>query len=304
MSVRITSTAISRGGDTASIVAHSGRAAQQCLERAGIRPDQVGVLINTGVFRDSNTLEPAMAALIQKEAGIGLEYAKNDPRTFAFDLMNGATGVLEAVRVATSILETGGAEYVLIVSGDTHPSLTRHAATDEFPYATCGAAMLLGRTDEPAGFGTVRSVAGAGTPAVEGYVDTSAMGATGRGAMTVVREDDFAERLLAAAVEAAAGVLAESETVEPGDMALVTSTPTPDFGGRIADALGIDREHLRAPDLSDGDPHTAALTAAFDRAVAENTLTGYSRVLFVAAGAGPTAAAVLYRLPAPAGVPA
>lgn len=304
MSVHITATAISRGGDTASIVAHSGRAARLCLERAGVRPDQVGVLINTGVFRDANTLEPAVAALIQQEAGIGLEYAKNDPRTFAFDLMNGATGVLEAVRVATSILETGGVEYVLIVSGDTHPSLARHAATADFPYATCGAAMLLGHTDEPTGFGAVRSVAGVGTPAVEGYVDTSAMGTTGRGAMTVVRDDDFEERLLAAAVEAAAGMLAESEIGEPGGLALVTSTPTTDFGARVADALGIDREHLRAPDLSDGDPHTAALTAAFDRAVAEDTLGGYHRVLFVAAGAGPSAAAVLYRLPVPAGVPA
>ncbi|MBF6353681.1 hypothetical protein IU449_03810 [Nocardia higoensis] len=302
MSVRITSTAISRGGDTASIVAHSGRAARLCLERAGVRPDQVGVLINTGVFRDSNTVEPAVAALIQKEAGIGLEYATHDPRTFAFDLMNGATGVLEAVRVATSILETGSAEYVLIVSGDTHPSLSRHASTDDFPYATCGAAMLLGRTDEPAGFGTVRSVAGAGTPAVEGYVDTAAMGTTGRGAMTVVREDAFEERLLAAAVEAAASVLAESGVGEPGELALVTSTPTPDFGGRVADALGIDRTHVRVPDLTDGDPHTASLTAAFDRAVVEDTLTGYRRVLFVAAGAGPSAAAVLYRLPVPAGV--
>ncbi|WP_067857355.1 hypothetical protein [Nocardia shimofusensis] len=304
MSVRITSTAISRGGETIGIVAHSGRAARLCLERAGVRPDQVGVLINTGVFRDSNTLEPAVAALIQKEAGIGLEYAVDDPRTFAFDLMNGATGVLEAVRVATSILETGSTEYVLIVSGDTHPSLTRPTATAEFPYATCGAAMLLGRTEEPAGFGTVRSVAGAGTPAVEGYVDTAAMGTTGRGAMTIVREDDFAERLLAVAVEAAAGVLAESEAGETGDLALLTSTPTTDFGVRLADALGIDRTHVRAPDLTDGDPHTAALTAAFDRAVADDTLTGYRRVLFVAAGAGPSAAAVLYRLPAPAGVPA
>ncbi|HLS76717.1 MAG TPA: hypothetical protein VK083_08020 [Nocardia sp.] len=304
MTVRIASTAVSRGGDTASIVAHSGRAARLCLEKAGVRPDQVGVLINTGVFRDSNTLEPAVAALIQKEAGIGLEYATHDPRTFAFDLMNGATGVLEAVRVATSILETGSAEYVLIVSGDTHPSTTRHAADADFPYATCGAAMLLGRTGEPAGFGVVRSVAGAGTPAVEGYVDTAAMGTTGRGAMTVVREEDFEERLLSTAVEAAAGVLAESGVGEAGELALITSTPTPEFGGRVADALGIDRAHLRTPDLSDGDPHTAALTAAFDRAVAEDSLAGYRRVLFVAAGAGPAAAAVVYQLTAPAGVPA
>lgn len=303
MSVHITATALSRGGETASIVAHGGQAARRCLERAGVRPDQVGVLINTGIFRDENTLEPAVAALIQQAAGIGLEYGRDDPRTFAFDLMNGATGVLEAVRVATSILETGSAEYVLIVSGDTHPSLGGHAADVDFPYATCGAAMLLGRTAEPSGFGTVHSVAGAGdTPGVAAFVDTATMGTTGRSAMTVEREEGFADRLLAAAVEAGAAALADADDL--GDIALVTSTPTADFGERVADALGIDRAHLRTPDRTDGDPHTAALTAAFDRAVADGTLSGYRRVLFVAAGAGPAAAAVLYRLPALAGAPA
>jgi 3-oxoacyl-[acyl-carrier-protein] synthase-3 len=61
---------------------------------------------------------------------------------------------------------------------------------------------------------------------------------------------------------------------------------------------------VRTPDLTDGDPHTAALPLAYDRAVTEDTLGGYSHLLFVAAGAGPAAAAVLYRLPAPVGAPA
>ncbi|WP_028476796.1 hypothetical protein [Nocardia sp. CNY236] len=303
MSVRIKSTGISRAGDTHSIVEHSGRAAKLSLERAGVRPDQIGLLINAGIFRDSNTVEPAVSALIQKAAGIGLEYTRHDPRTFSFDLMNGAVSVLNAVQVATSVLETGSAEHVLIVSGDTHPSVARSTADDDFPYATCGAALLLERTDEPIGFGRVHVVAGEGTPAEEAYVDVTTMGTVGRGLMTVERETGFDDRLLEVAVEAARQALGASDDVALGDIALIASTPSPDFPTRLSSALGIDESAVRTPDLSDGDPHTAALTAAFDEAVTKNTVTDFGHVLFVAAGAGPSAAAVLYRLPALAGAP-
>ncbi|MEV0246686.1 hypothetical protein AB0H76_08875 [Nocardia sp. NPDC050712] len=296
MGVRIKATGTSRGAGTNSIVEHSGLAARNSLAQAGIQPEQVGVLINAGVFRDSNTVEPAVSALIQKAAGIGLDYhSKDDARTFSFDLMNGAIGVLNAVQVASSVLETGGVEHVLIVSGDTHPSLARSAADAEFPYATAGAALLLERTADAEGFGRVHTATAPGTPAVQSYVDTATMGTVGRGLMTVEREPDFADRLLGVALEAALAALADQDL---SGLALIASTPTPEFPKLLADALGIDQDAVRTPDLSDGDPHTAALPLAYDRAVTEGTLGGFTRVLFVAAGAGPSAAAVLYQLPA------
>lgn len=295
MGIRIRATGTSRSTDTHSVVTHSGRAAAQCLERAGVRPDQVGVLINTGVFRDSNTVEPAVAALIQKAAGIGLDYTRNDPRTFSFDLMNGAVGVVNAVQVAGSVLSTGSTEHVLIVAGDTHPSLARSSADAEFPYATSGVALLLEQVDGAEGFGPVFTATAPGTPAGQAYVDTAAMGTVGRTLMTVEREPDFEDRILEVAVAVAHSALAD---LDGAFVALIASTPSPRFPGRLADALDIDRDAVRVPDLSDGDPHTAALPLAYARASAEGTLTGYTHVLFVAAGAGPSAAATLYRLPA------
>ncbi|BEK85154.1 hypothetical protein [Nocardia seriolae] len=79
MGVRIKSTGISRDTDTFSIVELSGRAAKAAMASAGIEPGQVGVMINAGIFRDSNTVEPAVSALIQKAAGIGLDYVKEGP---------------------------------------------------------------------------------------------------------------------------------------------------------------------------------------------------------------------------------
>ncbi|MGV9820636.1 hypothetical protein [Nocardia xishanensis] len=304
MGVRIKSTGVSRAGDTHSIVAHSGRAARRAMDRAGIQPEQIGVLINAGVHRDSNTVEPAVSALIQKAAGIGLEYEKDDRTSFSFDLMNGAVGVLNAVQVGTAILETGSAEHVLIVSGDTHPSLTRAVADDEFPYATAGAALLLERTDEPEGFGHVHVATADGTPAIEAYVDTATMGTVGRGLMTIEREAGFEDRLFDIALETARAALAEAGDVDLAATVLIASTPSEEFPLRLADALGIARDSVRTPDLSDGDPHTAALPLAYDRAVAQDSFGSHTRVLFVAAGAGPSAAAVLYRLPDLVGAPA
>ncbi|MFI1912001.1 hypothetical protein [Nocardia sp. NPDC020380] len=300
MGVRIKSTGISRDTDTFSIVELSGRAARRAMENAGVQPGQVGVLINAGIFRDSNTVEPAVSALIQKAAGIGLDYVKEDPRSFSFDLMNAGSGVLNAVQVAQAVLATGSTEHVLIVSGDTHPSLERSAGDSEFPYATAGAALLLEFTDEPDGFGRVHTVAGTGTPAVESYVDTATMGNQGRGLMTVERDADFEDRLLAVAADAARKALADADR-EHATVALIASTPTPGFPERLAAELGIAADAVRTPDLSQGDPHTAALPLAYDAAVQDDSLNAFSHVLFVAAGAGPSAAAVLYRLPAVVG---
>ncbi|KAF0846726.1 hypothetical protein [Nocardia caishijiensis] len=293
MGVRIRATGTSRSTDTHSIVEHSGRAARNCLEQAGIRPDQVGVLINTGVFRDSNTVEPAVAAMIQKAAGIGLDYGKNDPRTFSFDLMNGATGVVNAVQVATAILATG-TEHVLIVAGDTHPSLTRSHADTEFPYATAGAALLLEHVAGPEGFGPVHTVTAPGSPAGQAYVDTATMGTVGRGLMTIERDPDFEDRVLTVAAEAGRAALAGTSDAR---VALIASTPSAHFPKRLADALGLDQNAVRTPDLTDGDPHTAALPLAYARAVENADLDGFTHILFVGAGAGPSAAATLYRLP-------
>ncbi|ASF09005.1 hypothetical protein NBRGN_026_00630 [Nocardia brasiliensis NBRC 14402] len=295
MGVRIKSTGTGKGSDTFSSIGQSGWAARQSLERAELRPDQVGVLINVGVFRDFNTVEPAMSALIQKAAGIGLDYAYGDPRTFSFDLMNGAVGVLDAVQVAQSILETRSAEYVLIVSGDTHPSLSRSVGDDEFPYATAGAALLLELSDGPEAFGHVHTVVGRGDPAVESYVDVDTMGRSGRSRMTVEHAPDFEERLLRVADEVARTALAQGPAIDPATTVLIASTPTAEFPHRLAERLGI--TETRTPDISAGDPHTSALPLAYDSAVQDESLNGFSEVLFVAAGAGPTAAAVRYRLP-------
>jgi 3-oxoacyl-[acyl-carrier-protein] synthase III len=300
--ITITATAVSTDPRIHSSIEHAARTATECIDRAGLTADQIDLVINTGVYRDANMSEPAMAALIQKSAGLTLDYVKypNSP-TFSFDLMNGACGVLNAVQVGAAFIEAGSAEHVLVLSGDAHPSNNpAEARRTGFPYATLGAALLLGRASDPgAGFGRVHTAtapdSGDGSSAV-GYVNTATMGTAGRRTITVRRGGDYADRLVALAADTARAYAAD-EGIDLSATLLVTSQPTPDFAARVAARLGVNEWATVAVEGISGDPHTSALTLAYHQAVAAGRDRAYGQVLFVAAGAGLTCACVVYRAP-------
>ncbi|MEV6319096.1 hypothetical protein [Streptomyces sp. NPDC051776] len=286
----------------------AGRAAQDCLATAGLSPDAVGVLVNVGVYRESNMFEPAIGALVQKRAGINLDYlARPVPGAgFSFDLMNGACGVLNAVQVAQALLTTGSTERVLITAADVHPS-GRGAQHTDYPYEDLGAALLLERSAEPgAGFGPVRLRNADGGSGAAGYLDTAAMGLHGRQQITVSRDTGWEERLL----DLSAGLVTEYARAEQLDLTrvrLVCSRPTADFVSRLAGRLGLDPSqaggHPQVPGDArggaaqggDAQPHTAAPVLGYLQAGAHP----HEHLLFVTAGAGLSAACAIYRPPAP-----
>ncbi|MBC7304849.1 MAG: hypothetical protein H5T78_28365, partial [Nocardia sp.] len=49
-------------------------AARACLAGAGLGATDIDVLINIGIYRDGNVVEPSNAALIQRELGMHLDY--------------------------------------------------------------------------------------------------------------------------------------------------------------------------------------------------------------------------------------
>jgi 3-oxoacyl-[acyl-carrier-protein] synthase-3 len=300
MGTAIRATAVSTDPRIRSSIEHASLAARRCIEQAGVGTDQIDVLINTGVYRDSNMAEPAMSALIQKEVGMNLDYiTRPTPKAgFSFDLMNGACGVLNAVQVAGAFLDSGNAEYILVVSSDAHPS-DRADGTADFPYATLGAAMLLERTpDAGSGFGRVHTAASSeSSPGAVGYNDVARTGLDGRNTVTVRRDADYASRL-ADFAGGTARAYADSEEFDLDRTLLVTSQPTPGFPAALAGRLGVSERAAVTVEGVDGDPHTSALTLGYHQASARGREAGYDAVLFVAAGAGLTAACAVYREPA------
>lgn len=268
----------------ASVVDLAGRAARGCLARARVSASSIGVLVNVGVYREHNTFEPAMAALVQKEIGINLDYiADPEPAAgFSFDLMNGACGVLNAVQVGQALLATGSTERLLITAADVHPG--GDADRDPgYPYADLAGAFLLERSADPgAGFGPVRHYTADGPTGVEGYLDTAAMGTQGRTAITVRHEPGHRARLS----ELAARVVTEyaEEFGVDLDRTLVigpSATTAADTAGDAARA--------------GGEPHTAAPVLGYLRAMDGVRRDDYDQFLFVSVGAGPSAACAVYR---------
>ncbi|EFV13330.2 hypothetical protein [Segniliparus rugosus] len=294
MGVVIRSSAANADPDTLSSLERGSRAVAAAIAAAGLAPEAVGALINTGVYRDSNMVEPAMAALIQKKAGIGLEYATGAVPAFSFDLMNGAVGALNAVQVAQALLATGSARHVVIVSGDAHPSLDP-AAQDGFPFATVGAALLLQQTPGPAGFGALQTASDNGAAPPEGYLKPYEAGAGGRAVITVDRPADLAARLAPLAVRAARAVIA-ADGLDLDRTLVVSSRPTAEFAGSLAEALGVPAAAVVTA-RAEADPHTSAVPLAYHQAREAGLLDGARHLLFVAAGGGPTAAAIGYLLP-------
>ncbi len=272
----------------ASAVDLAGRAARDALARARVPASSIGVLINVGVYREHNTFEPAMAALVQKEVGINLDYiADPEPAAgFSFDLMNGACGLLNAVQAGQALLETGSTERLLITAADVHPG--GDADRDPgYPYADLAGALLLERSADPgAGFGPVRHYTADRPTDVEGYLDTDAMGRQGRTTITVRRAPDHEARLKEFAARAVTDYAAEFGVDLDRTLVIGPSATHSEAGGEphtAAPVLG----YLRAMDGARRDDH--------DHDQGQDHDHDYDQFLFVSVGAGPSAACALYR---------
>jgi 3-oxoacyl-[acyl-carrier-protein] synthase-3 len=291
MRLAIRATAIVEDGDMSSIH-NMARAANAVIAESGLGAEHIAVLINTGVYRDKNIFEPAVAAIIQKKAGINASYSKGAPTTLSFDLMNGACGTLNAIQAARALLAPQRLDrHAIILSGDTHPSLAPVHAQD-FPFTLATAAMLLSPTSEPGGFGKLHVASSGGPIHPEGYLQMRDMGTAGRSTIVVDRPASRLDQLLPLAVKAARSVLC-SEPIDLDRTLLISSRPTPGFADRLAEEIGSPAAVHVAP--GEKDPHTSAIAYGYHTAQKAGLLDSIEHILFVAAGGGPTAAAISYR---------
>ena len=146
-------------------------AGSKALAEAGIRPEQIGIMINTAVSR--SYLEPSTAVAIHHQMGLPTDCLN-------FDLANACLGFLNGIQLAATMIDSGQAEYAVIVDAEgsrytQELTLERLAAADataadlrsQFATLTLGSgsvAMVLGRVDRhPEGHRVVAGVSRAGT---------------------------------------------------------------------------------------------------------------------------------------------
>lgn len=261
-------------------------AAKTCLQRAERDADEVDLLINAGIYRDRNLAEPALAALIQQDVGANPENPHDDGHgTFSFDVANGACGVLTALQIVDGFLRSRTIDCALVVASDADPG---HRHSESFPFAHAGAALLCDWSDDVYGLGPVHWINepddGENFRATVGLEDSRNVLRFG---VSAAMDEHFA----AAGAEVADRCLQESD-VGLSDIDVVVAAPArAGYRAALAAKLAIPVDRIVV--AHDERMHTAALPSAL-RDVSDALPPG-GRVLLIAAGAGVTAGAALYR---------
>lgn len=263
------------------------KSANDCLHDAGLRPDDVDLLINAGIYRDRNLGEPALAAMIQEDIGAHPE----DPHaeghgTFSFDIANGTCGMLTALQIVDGFLKSQAIDCALVVTSDADPG---HGMSEDFPFSPVGAALLCNWAAD----GGLERIEWVNVPddgesfnATVGLID-------GRNVLRFAVSDDHETQAAAAAALATDKCLSAS-SLQLGDVDAIVAAPArSQYRAALAGHLGIPAEKIIVAD--DENMNTASLAAAFDRA-ARHFGPG-DRVLLIAAGAGIAAGAALYTVP-------
>ncbi len=84
-------------------------AGRRAMAEAGVRPDEIGLLINTSVTRPH--LEPSVA--VRLHHGLGLPSS-----AINFDIANACLGFVNAMSVAAGMIDSGQIKYALVVDGE------------------------------------------------------------------------------------------------------------------------------------------------------------------------------------------
>ena len=87
----------------------AARAGALALEQAGVAPGEVDLLISTSVCK--HHLEPSIACAVHNRLGLS-------PNAMNFDLGNACLGFINAMTIASSMIDAGQVKVVLIVDGE------------------------------------------------------------------------------------------------------------------------------------------------------------------------------------------
>ncbi len=118
-------------------------AGRECLERAGVDPEQIDAIIVATVTPDMPF--PATSSLVQKALG-----AKN---AFGFDLNAGCCGFLYSLSLAAQMVESGRVNRVLVIGSDVMSTIADYTDRNTCVlFGDAAGAVLVDTCDEP-GYG-------------------------------------------------------------------------------------------------------------------------------------------------------
>jgi len=269
-------------------------AAEACLSRAHHDADELDLLINTGIYKDRNTAEPALASIIQEDVGanVGGPPQIGHHGTFSFDLLNGGAGFVTAAHVADGFVASGTARLAMIVAADADPS---PRTSRNYPFKPAGGAVMIA----PGKLGfqrfAIRTFPEDASLFESHLVWDSHAGMRGRNIVEIREAPAFGDRCVEHAVEVVREVLADA-ALRPDQVDVLIASQYPDgFGLRVARALGIADDRLPFVPRELRGTHTAGPIGALESALTTRRFAHARHALFVTAGAGITIGVAWYR---------
>lgn len=275
------------------------RAARGALTAAGRDPGEIDLLINTGVYRDENICEPAMAPFVQR--GIGAN--PGTPRlgalsTFSFDLVNGGCGFLIACQVIDGFIRSGSVRRGMVVASDIDPA---PRVSEGYPFLPVGGALLLGSGEADAGFASFQFDSFPQHARLF-ECELAYSHQNGRRSLLprprhglVFRQDEaYLDHCAQSAASALERFLADSNLGREAIDLLICSQHPVGLPAALAARTGIPNERVPDATSQGAGIHTAAIPLALEQAVATGRWAAARNVLFVAVGAGISVALALY----------
>ncbi|HJY80247.1 MAG TPA: 3-oxoacyl-[acyl-carrier-protein] synthase III C-terminal domain-containing protein, partial [Candidatus Binatia bacterium] len=267
------------------------RAAAAALDQVSFGPRDIEILIHAGVYRDQFLSEPALATILAGEMKFNsTPEAAFERKTFAFDLLSGGAGFLNACYVAQQLIHARNVAKAMVVTSEVE----NNAALD--PH------NLFGLQETAAAVVLERDVSGS-----EGFqsfffryylgflsaFETHGALRNGRAYLSIVRSGEWQAAALESVLDAVGCYLdSENTTLDKIDWILPPQISTP----FIKDlALRLEVDSGKVIDATRGGPNL--FTASFPYALMEARRRGATSGdlgLVIDVGSGIQVAAALY----------
>jgi 3-oxoacyl-[acyl-carrier-protein] synthase III len=279
------------GAGPADTRALAAQAAADCLRHSTFAPRDIQLLLSTGVYRSGFLAEPAAAAMVADDLQMNHDHDAQDARrTFAFDLLNGPVGHLNACHIAAELLRANQYRNAMVVAAECqHASPAGQAETGKL--FQVGSALILSRArDGQTGFG--RFVFRYFTEYVDALQAYAAQ-EDGRTFLITKRSQHAESYLLQCIRETVDELLAAEHLSLQQIQHVVLPQISSQFLARGARILGVPPASLI--DLTgNGDPFTSTMPCAWEHVRDQRGMKRGDTLLLVSAGAGIQVGCALY----------
>ncbi|MCX6333484.1 MAG: hypothetical protein NT092_04175 [Bacteroidia bacterium] len=285
-----------------SSISMSSRAAKKCLGNAGIDPSEIGLLINTGIYRYRNTGEPSIASLVQKKI-MGYQPAMitrtnmpaRDTNTFSFDLNKGACGWIAGIQIIDGFIQTGDIRHGIVVTGDSEPF---RGFSENYLFDSAAAAIILSVSETTGGFSDFRTYSY--PDLADEFISSTRFGHLDgkwgkRNILKVEQKTTYLEKCIGCAAESLKKYLDETGlTIKEIDLIIPSQSP----GGLVSglrERTGLGNKIVEITNTRNRELHTAGPAFALKQAWDDASFRASKNILFLTAGSGMSVSIVYYK---------